>query len=149
MKNALVTTRKRFLRSPPTSDPPPSTPSPNASENGSRSTLTMPNGARPAGVPSAGAVPLKRSHVVPIYPTKQYENPAKVLEHKQFIEFGCGACHNHQLKRDRSGFYCVVGMSLWPDGTNKTCRWFLRRRKNRQSTDLPSLSIPSENKGSR
>ncbi|GEM_PF-2723890 len=113
MKNALASMQTTFSNLPSTSDPPCS----NAS-------------------PSSG-LPARQGRVIPIQSPEDdgpyinpYRDPSKVLERKQFIEFGCGACHFHQRKRDRSAFHCAVGISLWPDGTNKTCRSFMRRRKN-------------------
>ncbi len=77
--------------------------------------------------------PLKRGRVVPLPSTAleaiEYGDPARVLERREFIGFGCGACKHHRRKSDRSAFHCDIDIGLWPEGTNKTCRRFSRRRK--------------------
>lgn len=62
-------------------------------------------------------------------------DPAKILEFKQFIQFGCGACHHHRLKPDRSSYGCAAGIALWPDGTNRTCSSFIRKTKTNRSRE--------------
>lgn len=132
MKNAHASTPTTSSTLPSTSDPPRFSESPRATDNGSPSTSkTTPDGS----VPVMG-LPAKRGKVIPIHPAEDepyinpYRDPSKVLERKQFIEFGCGACHFHQRKLDRSAFHCTAGISLWPDGTNKTCRWYKRRKRH-------------------
>jgi hypothetical protein len=84
------------------------------------------------------AMPLRRTRVVPILsadrPAEDYRDPARVLERRQFIEFGCGACQHHQRKPDLSAYHCAIGIRQWPDGTNSSCRGFIRRSKTRPST---------------
>ena len=85
------------------------------------------------------ATPQRRGRIVPIHSADRYaadyRDPARVLERRQFIEFGCGACQHHQRKPDLSAYHCDMEIRLWPDGTNKTCRGFVRRRKTRPSTE--------------
>ena len=83
--------------------------------------------------------PQRRGRIVPIRSADRYaadyRDPARVLERRQFIEFGCGACQHHQRKPDLSAHHCDIEIRLWPDGTNRTCRAFTRRRKTRPSTE--------------
>lgn len=128
MKNVLVISRKRFLRSLQSeSKTPSSNVSPSPAEKGSGFTSKTPLGA------PVSALPLKRGRVIPLPSTaldaSEYGDPADVLERRQFIGFGCGACQHHRRKPDLSAFHCDIGIGLWPEGTNKTCRRFSRRRK--------------------
>ena len=61
-------------------------------------------------------------------PSRMYGDPAKVAEYNEFITFGCGACKCHQIKKNKSGFECIMKQSDYPMANNKSCRFF--RRKN-------------------
>lgn len=109
MKRIPITVRKRPVRAHSNSDPPrPRSPV-------ARVVLKLPIKRPPTEA--------NDDYVSP------YQDPAKVLEQKQFIEFGCGACRHHRLKADQSGYHCSAGVKLWPDATNKTCAAFMRRVK--------------------
>ena len=81
----------------------------------------------------AVAASFRRRRVIPIRSAEcyaaDYDDPARVLERREFVGFGCGACQHHQRKPDRSGYHCDLGIGLWPDGTNKTCRRFIRHKR--------------------
>jgi hypothetical protein len=117
MTSIPVIRRKRPLRVYPESNPP--RPVSNNKPLTARNVLTLPVRRR---IPAIEQEP---------YINPYCRDPAKVLELKQFVEFGCGACHRHRLKLDRSGFHCAAGIALWPDGTNKTCSSFIRRTKQK------------------
>jgi hypothetical protein len=84
-------------------------------------------------------LPLKRGKVVVIpcaeRRAREYDDPARVLERRQFSEDGCGACWHHRRRVDGSGHYCDLGVRLWPDATSKTCRWFVQRKPARPTTE--------------
>lgn len=90
---------------------------------------------------AVAAIPLRRGRIVPIRSAEryvvEYGDPARALERREFIEFGCGACQHHQRRPDLSAYHCDLGMGLWPDGTNKTCRRFMRRKKHYAESKSP------------
>jgi hypothetical protein len=111
MKNIPVILRKRPARAHSNSDPP---------------RVKSPAGRVVLGLPVRKVPVVSAEQEVYVSP---YQDPAKVLEHKQFIGFGCGACQHHRLKLDRRGYHCAASVKLWPEGTDKTCAAFMRRVK--------------------
>lgn len=117
MPNAPILRRKRPIPVYPETKPLRSTNLPKTSI--SRNVLTL---------------PVKRARPTELEPyvNPYCRDPAQVMELKQFVSFGCGACLHHRLRLDRSGFHCTDHNPLWPDGTNETCRGFIRRHKQKQ-----------------
>jgi hypothetical protein len=64
-------------------------------------------------------------------PSSQYKDPSVVLEKKEYFSLGCGACACHKPKPDRSEFFCIAECSLWPDGTDRSCSFFKKRKKEK------------------
>jgi hypothetical protein len=63
--------------------------------------------------------------------SSQYQDPAVIVEKREFFSLGCGACAFHKPKPDRSEFHCIAGCEQWPDGSNKSCGFFAKRKKER------------------
>lgn len=59
---------------------------------------------------------------------KLYDDPYKIIEHKEFVTVGCGGCQHHQPNADRSEYECERHQSGYPDHTDKTCRQYKKRR---------------------
>ena len=64
-------------------------------------------------------------------PTRAYRDPSDVVQSRQFFQLGCGACALHKPKPDHSEFHCIAESRQWPDGTNTTCNFFKKRKKER------------------
>jgi len=64
-------------------------------------------------------------------PSHMFKDPAKVYESSQYFTLGCGACACHKPKPDLTEYHCIAEQKQWPDGTNKTCTFFARRKKAR------------------
>lgn len=64
-------------------------------------------------------------------PASMFKDPSNYHERREFFELGCGACACHKPKPDRSEFHCIAGCAQWPDGTDKSCAFFAKRKKER------------------
>lgn len=64
-------------------------------------------------------------------PSGHYQDPSIYMEKKEFFQIGCGGCAMHKPKPDRSEFHCIAECRLWPNGTNTTCNFFKKRKKER------------------
>ena len=67
------------------------------------------------------------------FPNGMYRDPALYVEHREFMEMGCGGCALHKPKPDRSEFHCIADCKQWPDATNKTCSFFKKRLKEKRA----------------
>lgn len=59
----------------------------------------------------------------------RYKNPLYALIRKQFYTGGCGHCVHHRLRPDRKKHHCADGWEQWPNGTQKSCRGFVKKKR--------------------
>lgn len=58
----------------------------------------------------------------------EFGDPAVVAERHEALSVGCAGCALHRLNAARSAYECVMGNVNYPDESNKTCRWWVKRR---------------------
>ena len=64
-------------------------------------------------------------------PSSHFKDPSDVVQSREFYSLGCGACALHKPNPARTEFHCIAECRLWPDGTNTTCGFFKKRKKER------------------
>jgi hypothetical protein len=62
----------------------------------------------------------------------EYGDPSRVCENKEYFSLGCGACACHKPKPDRSEFECIAECKQWPEGSNRTCVFFVKKKRVRE-----------------
>lgn len=55
--------------------------------------------------------------------------PQQIMERKEFFTFGCGACGNHVLGKNRSAYVCRLDVKGHPDMNELNCKFFVKRHK--------------------
>ena len=60
-------------------------------------------------------------------PSRMYGDPARYVEHNEWVTISCGGCLSHALNKDKTAYECKMKQPDYPTADNKTCTFFKRK----------------------